>query len=209
MSAHPDKKMSEKSLDNELVKLASKGDMRAFEMLVNRYQQRLANVVAKFIRDRDEIQDVTQEVFIKIFRALANFRGESSFYTWAYRIAVNTAKNHLVAQSRRIQNSDAEPSDPEIQSQSSEASNIETPDRVYARSELEQAVSNAIRSLPEDLRTAIVLREMDGLSYEEIAQEMSCPIGTVRSRIFRARDAIDQALKPLLKKQSLRNAYVR
>ena len=202
-------KMSEKTLDAELVAQAKKGGMQAFELLVNRYQQRVANVIAKFIKDRDEIQDVAQEVFIKVFRALPKFRGDSSFYTWIYRIAVNTSKNHLVSKSRRIQNTQLEFEEAESFTNNEDQRNLDTPDAVYARGELEKTMAKAIDSLPEELKSAIVLREVDGLSYEEIAARMDCPIGTVRSRIFRARDAIDQALRPLLEIDSMRKQNVR
>lgn len=202
-------KMSEKTLDAELVNQAKQGKMEAFELLVNRYQQKVANVISKFVKDRHEIQDVAQEVFIKVFRALPNFRGDSSFYTWIYRIAVNTSKNHLVSKSRRIQNTQVEFEEAENFSSNEDQRNLDTPDAVYARGELEQTMSKAIATLPEDLKTAIVLREVDGLSYEEIAEQMDCPIGTVRSRIFRARDAIDQAMRPLLQDESMRKQNVR
>lgn len=202
-------KMSEKSLDAELVDQAKQGHMPAFEMLVNRYQQRVANVIAKLVKDRSEIEDIAQEVFIKVYRALPRFRGDSSFYTWVYRIAINTAKNYLVAKSRRIQNTQVEYEEAESFSVNEEHRNLDTPDAVYARGELEQVMSKAINQLPDDLKTAIVLREVDGLSYEDIAEEMDCPIGTVRSRIFRARDAIDQALKPLLDRDNSSNEHVR
>ena len=202
-------KMSEQHLDTELVSQAQQGKMQAFELLVNRYQQRVANVISKFVKDRHEIQDVAQEVFIKVFRALPNFRGDSSFYTWIYRIAVNTSKNHLVARSRRIQNTQVEFEDAESFNTNEDHRNLDTPDAVYARGELEQTMSKAISVLPEDLKTAIILREVDGLSYDEIAEKMDCPIGTVRSRIFRARDAIDQALRPLLQDESKRKQNVR
>ncbi|MCB1583361.1 MAG: RNA polymerase sigma factor RpoE [Marinicella sp.] len=201
--------MSEKTLDAELVNQAKQGKMKAFELLVNRYQQKVANVIAKFVKDRHEIQDVAQEVFIKVYRALPNFRGESSFYTWIYRIAVNTSKNHLVSKSRRIQNAPVEFEEAENFSSNEDHRNLDTPDAVYARGELEQTMSKAISTLPEDLKTAIVLREVDGMSYEEIAEKMDCPIGTVRSRIFRARDAIDQAMRPLLQDESMRKQNVR
>ncbi len=201
--------MSEKSIDLALVKQAQKGDMKAFELLVQRYQQKVGGVVSKLIKDYHEIQDLTQDVFIKVYKALPNFRGESAFYTWIYRIAINTAKNHLVAKGRRIQNSDVEPIDAENFSSSLEYQNFDTPDAEYARQEVEKVVHDSIADLPEDLRKAIVLREVDGLSYEEIAKEMDYPIGTVRSRIFRARDAIDNALKPLLQKDQKRASYVR
>ncbi len=204
MNSKNQDKMSEKTLDAELVEQAKQGKMAAFELLVNRYQQKVANVIAKFIKDRHEIQDVAQEVFIKVFRALPNFRGDSSFYTWIYRIAVNTSKNHLVAKSRRIQNTQVEFEDAESFLSNEDFRNLDTPDAVYSRGELEKTMSKAIAQLPEDLKKAIILREVDGLSYDEIAAEMDCPIGTVRSRIFRARDAIDQALRPLLADESLR-----
>jgi len=202
-------KMSEKTLDTELVAQAQQGKMQAFELLVNRYQQRVANVISKFVKDRHEIQDVAQEVFIKVFRALPNFRGDSSFYTWIYRIAVNTSKNYLVARSRRIQNTQLEFEEAESFTVNEDHRNLDTPDAVYARGELEKTMSKAIAMLPDDLKEAIVLREVDGLSYDEIAEKMDCPIGTVRSRIFRARDAIDQALKPLLQDESMRKQNVR
>ncbi|WP_269799122.1 RNA polymerase sigma factor RpoE [Marinicella sediminis] len=202
-------KMSEKTLDAELVEQAKKGGMQAFELLVNRYQQRVANVIAKFIRDRDEIQDVAQEVFIKVFRALPKFRGDSSFYTWIYRIAVNTSKNHLVSKSRRIQNTQLEFEEAESFANNEDQRNLDTPDAVYARGELEKTMAKAIDALPGELKSAIIMREVDGLSYEAIAAQMDCPIGTVRSRIFRARDAIDQALRPLLENESMRKQNVR
>lgn len=209
MKSQDQDKMSEKNLDAELVEQAKQGKMAAFELLVNRYQQRVANVISKFVKDRHEIQDVAQEVFIKVFRALPNFRGDSSFYTWIYRIAVNTSKNHLVSKSRRIQNTQVEFEDAESFGSNEDYRNLDTPDAVYSRGELEQAMSKAIAQLPEDLKTAIVLREIDGMSYDEIALEMDCPIGTVRSRIFRARDAIDQALRPLLEDEHMRKQHVR
>lgn len=209
MKLTEEEKMSEKTLDAELVAQAKEGKMQAFELLVNRYQQRVANVISKFVKDRHEIQDVAQEVFIKVFRALPNFRGDSSFYTWIYRIAVNTSKNHLVSRSRRIQNTQVEFEEAESFNTNEDQRNLDTPDAVYARGELEQTMSKAISMLPEDLKAAIILREVDGLSYDEIAEKMDCPIGTVRSRIFRARDAIDQALRPLLQDESARKQNVR
>ncbi len=201
--------MSETNLDAALVADAKKGEVKAFELLVNRYQQKVANVIAKFVKDHHEIQDIAQEVFIKVFRALPNFRGDSSFYTWIYRIAVNTAKNHLVAKGRRIQGVAADFDEAEHFAAHEDYRNLDTPDAVYARNELEAAMSKAIATLPEDLKTAIILREIDGLSYEEIAEKMGCPIGTVRSRIFRARDAVDQALQPLNITEGTRNTHVR
>lgn len=204
-----DKDMSEKAIDLALVKQAQNGDIKAFELLVQRYQQKVGGVISKLIKDYHEIQDITQDVFIKVYKALPNFRGDSAFYTWIYRIAINTAKNHLVSRGRRIQNSDIEPSDAEHYSGGFEKQNFDTPDAEYERQEIEKVVHDSISELPEDLKRAIVLREVDGLSYEEIAEEMDCPIGTVRSRIFRARDAVDNALKPLLQQEQKRENYVR
>jgi len=201
--------MSEKAIDLELVKQAQKGDIKAFELLVQRYQQKVGGVVSKLIKDYHEIQDITQDVFIKVYKALPKFRGDSAFYTWIYRIAINTAKNHLVAKGRRIQNSDIEPADAEHFPSSFEHQNFDTPDAEYERQEIEKVVHDSIADLPDDLKQAIILREVDGLSYEEIAKEMDCPIGTVRSRIFRARDAVDSALKPLLQNEQKRANYVR
>ena len=201
--------MSEKAIDLELVKQAQAGDVKAFELLVQRYQQKVAGVISKLIKDSHEIQDVAQEVFIKVYKALPKFRGDSAFYTWIYRIAINTAKNHLVARGRRIQNSNIEPIEAESYSGGFERQNFDTPDAEYERQEVEQVVHKAVSELPEDLKAAIVYREVDGLSYEEIAEKMDCPIGTVRSRIFRARDAIDAALKPVLANEQLRTNYVR
>jgi len=204
-----DKNMSEKAIDLELVKQAQKGDLKAFELLVQRYQQKVGGVISKLIKDYHEIQDITQEVFIKVYKALPKFRGDSAFYTWIYRIAINTAKNHLVAKGRRIQNSDIEPSEAESYSGGYEQQNFDTPDAEFERQEIEKVVHDSINELPEDLKKAIILREVEGLSYEEIAEQMNCPIGTVRSRIFRARDAVDTALKPLLKEEYKRTNYVR
>ncbi len=211
MNKKQDKKieMSEKAVDLALVKQAQKGDMKAFEMLVQRYQQKVGGAISKLIKDYHEIQDITQDVFVKVYKALPNFRGDSAFYTWIYRIAINTAKNHLVAKGRRIQNSDIEPTEAENYSGGFENQDFDTPDAHYERQEVEQVVYDSIAQLPEDLKQAIVLRELEGLSYEEIAEKMNCPIGTVRSRIFRARDAVDNALKPLRKKEYKRTNYVR
>lgn len=201
--------MSDKAIDLELVKQAQKGDIKAFELLVQRYQQKVGGVISKLIKDYHEIQDVTQDVFVKVYKALPKFRGDAAFYTWIYRIAINTAKNYLVAKGRRIQNSDIEPIEAENYSGGFENQNFDTPDAEYERQEIEKVVYQAIDELPADLKKAIILREIDGLSYEDIAEKMDCPIGTVRSRIFRARDAVDNALKPLLKKEYKRVNYVR
>ena len=190
--------MSERQVDRELVERARAGDKRAFDLLVLKYQQKVANLVARYIRDQSETQDVTQEVFIKAYRALKNFRGESAFYTWIYRIAINTAKNFLVAQARRPPGSDVDAETAEQLDVGTRLKEYATPESLALTDEIAATVKLALDGLPEDLRIAITLRELEGMSYEEIAEAMSCPIGTVRSRIFRAREAIEKRLKPLL-----------
>ena len=190
--------MGAEPADIELVERAQKGDKRAFDLLVVKYQRRVAGVVSRYIRDPVEALDVVQEAFIKAYRALPQFRGDSAFYTWLYRIAINTAKNFLVSQSRRPPDADVD-ADVAAQLDAGELlKDRETPEAHLMEQELEAAVWQAIEELPDDLRTAITLREIEGMSYEEIAVAMDCPIGTVRSRIFRAREAIDTRLKPLL-----------
>ena len=189
---------TEKNVDQALVERVQKGDSKAFDLLVLKYQNRISKLIARFVRNQADVQDVAQEAFIKAYRALPNFRGESAFYTWLYRIAINTAKNFLVSQSRRPPGSDV---DAEIAEQLDSGERLKeraTPMQHLITEEIEKAVWDSINSLPEELRTAITLREIDGMSYEEIAQAMDCPVGTVRSRIFRAREAIDANLKPLL-----------
>ena len=181
-----------------LVKRVQKGDKRAFDLLVMKYQHKILGLVSRYIKDRAEIEDVTQEAFIKAYRALPRFRGDSAFYTWLYRIAINTAKNYLVAQSRRPPGSDIDVADAEYLSSGAGLQDIETPENNLFRDELKATVERAISTLPEDLKTAVTLREYDGLSYEEIADIMDCPVGTVRSRIFRAREAIDKQVEPLM-----------
>lgn len=190
--------MSEQESDQELVRRVQKGDKRAFDLLVLKYQHKIIKLISRYIRDTDEVQDVAQEAFIKAYRALANFRGESAFYTWLYRIAINTAKNYLVAQGRRPPGSDIELEDALIMEGESALKNNETPEGLALTEEIQQVILKTIEELPEELRTAITLRELEGLSYEEIAEAMSCPVGTVRSRIFRAREAIDTKLRPLI-----------
>ena len=185
-------------LDLELVKRVQRGDGAAFDLLVRKYQHRIAALIGRYIADWSEVQDVAQETFIRAFRAIGNFRGDAQFYTWLHRIAVNTAKNHLVAGNRRPPSADIDVEDAEQFDAGIRLRDTDTPERELMRQELERAVMRAVEALPEELRLAITLREMDGLSYEEIAQRMDCPIGTVRSRIFRAREAIDQEMKPLL-----------
>jgi RNA polymerase sigma-70 factor (ECF subfamily) len=177
--------------DQQLVARVKKGDSRAFDLLVLKYQHKIFGLISRYVRDSDEVQDVAQEAFIKAYRALPNFRGDSAFYTWLYRIAINTAKNHLVAKSRRPPGSDVEFEDAEYLESGSGLREIENPENALFGGELKAVVDRAITALPEDLRTAITLREFDGLSYEDIADIMDCPVGTVRSRIFRAREAID------------------
>ena len=190
--------MGEHNIDRELVERVQKGDKEAFDVLVLKYQHKIVRQVSRFVRDLSEAQDVAQEVFLKAYRALPNFRGESAFYTWLYRIADNTAKNYLVAQKRRPPGSDIDLDDAEQYGAELALRENATPEHLLLRDEIEKTVFGAIEELPEELRTAITLRELEGLSYEEIAQAMGCPVGTVRSRIFRAREAIDGKLKPLL-----------
>jgi len=191
-------RMGEKQIDQELVARVQAGDKKAFDLLVLKYQQKIANLVSRYIRDHSETLDVTQEAFIKAYRALPNFRGESAFYTWLYRIAINTAKNYLVAQGRRPPAGDVDAEMAEQLDVGVRLKEYATPENRLLEAEIANTVHQAIDELPEDLRTAITLRELEGLSYEEIASAMSCPVGTVRSRIFRAREAIDIRLRPLL-----------
>ena len=184
--------------DQQLVERVQQGDKRAFDLLVLKYQHRILALVTRFVHDSHEAQDVAQEAFIKAYRALANFRGDSAFYTWLYRIAINTAKNYLVARGRRPPDSDIAAEDAEYYDGASSLKNIQSPERELLRDEIEQMVNRTLHLLPKDLRMALTLREFEGLSYEDIATVMECPVGTVRSRIFRAREAIDKALKPLL-----------
>ena len=184
--------------DQQLVERVQRGDKRAFDLLVLKYQHKILGLIVRFVRDPHEAQDVAQEAFIKAYRALANFRGDSQFYTWLYRIAINTAKNYLVSRGRRPPESDVSAEDAEFMDGDHGLKDIESPERLMLRDEIEVTVHRAIAALPEDLRTALTLREFEGLSYEDIAAGMQCPVGTVRSRIFRAREAVDKALQPLL-----------
>ncbi len=190
--------MGNKTSDQLLVKRVQQGDKSAFDVLVLKYQHKIVKLVMRYVRDPNEALDVAQEAFLKAYRALPAFRGESAFYTWLYRIAINTSKNYLVAGSRRPLEYDLDPQDPEQYNTHARLKEIDTPEGLMLSAEIQDTVNKAIEQLPEDLRTAIILREMDGMSYEEIAQTMECPVGTVRSRIFRAREAIDKRLKPLL-----------
>jgi len=184
--------------DQQLVARVQKGDSRAFDLLVLKYQHRIFGLISRYVHDADEVQYVAQEAFIKASRALPKFRGDSAFYTWLYRIAINTAKNYLVSRSRRPPGSDVEIEDAEYYASGGALHEIETPESALFGAELKQVVERAIKNLPEDLRTAVTLREFDGLSYEDIADIMDCPVGTVRSRIFRAREAIDGQVREQL-----------
>ena len=190
--------MGPQELDNDLVKRVQQGEKAAFDLLVLKYQQKVVNLVSRFISDHAECQDVAQEAFIKAYRALGSFRGDSQFYTWLYRIAANTAKNHLASRSRKTPAYSVDVDDAEHFSGESGLKDYTNPENMLLTDEIKQTVFAAIEKLPDDLKSAITLREIEGLSYEDIAEVMDCPIGTVRSRIFRARDAIDKELRPLL-----------
>ena len=190
--------MSDREVDRELVRRVQNGEKEAFDVLVLKYQHKLLKLISRYIRDSSEALDVAQEAFIKAYRAIPNFRNESAFYTWLYRIAINTAKNHVVSLSRRPPGSDVDFSDAELSSAQPDLKDYATPERLLLREEIQNTVADAIAELPEDLKIAITLRELEGLSYEEISQTMECPIGTVRSRIFRAREVINSHLQTLL-----------
>jgi len=187
-----------KDTDQQLVDRVFKGDKHAFDLLVLRYQHRILGLIGRFIRDPVEVEDVTQEAFIKAYRALPKFRGDSAFYTWLYRIAINTAKNYMVARGRRPPSTDVDVEDAEFMEGNAALTDIETPEAAQEKEDLQRVINEAIDELPEDLRTAFTLREFSGLSYEEITDIMGCPVGTVRSRIFRAREALDKKIRPLL-----------
>ncbi len=190
--------MSAAETDKQLVARVQKGDSRAFDVLVLKYQHKIFGLISRYVHDADEVQDVAQEAFIKAFRALPKFRGESAFYTWLYRIAINTAKNHLVSRSRRPPGTDVDVDVAEYYEGGGALRDIENPENALFGAELKSVVEQAIGGLPDDLRTAVTLREFDGLSYEDIADIMDCPVGTVRSRIFRAREAIDSRVREQL-----------
>lgn len=194
--------MGESESDRALVERVQKGDRAAFDLLVRKYQHKIVSLISRYIHDWSECQDVAQEAFVRAYRAIGSFRGDAQFYTWIYKIAVNTAKNWLVSQGRRPPTDDIAVEDAIQFDGASRLHESATPERELLRQEIERTVFSAVQDLPEELRTAITLREVDGLSYEEIAQKMGCPIGTVRSRIFRAREAIDAELRPLLEVRS-------
>jgi len=191
--------MSNESTDKELVKRVQKGDKGAFDLLVLKYEQKIVNLVMRYVRDPELALDISQEAFIKAYRALPRFRGDSAFYTWLYRISVNTAKNYLAAQRRRPMDIELDMQDPDQYGLHAKLKETDTPEGLTISQELQEVLERAIEALPDDLRTAIILRELDGMSYEEIAQTMDCPVGTVRSRIFRARDAIGKKVGNLVR----------
>ena len=191
--------MSNESTDSELVKRVQKGDKGAFDLLVLKYEHKIVNLVMRYVRDPETALDISQEAFIKAYRALPRFRGDSAFYTWLYRIAVNTAKNYLASQRRKPMDIELDLQDPEQYGLHAKLKETDTPEAITLGHELQEVLERAIHALPEDLRTAIILRELDGMSYEEIAETMDCPVGTVRSRIFRARDAIGKKIGTLIR----------
>lgn len=189
--------MSEQAADLQLVERVKRGDKRAFDALVLKYERKVVKLVSRYVHDSSEAQDVAQEAFLKAYRALPNFRGDSAFYTWLYRISINTAKNYLVSQGRRPPSADVELSDAENYDSADELRDYASPEEHLLKDEVERTVLEALDALPDDLRTAITLREIEGMSYEDIAEAMACPVGTVRSRIFRAREAINTRLSQL------------
>ncbi|RRJ85501.1 RNA polymerase sigma factor RpoE [Aestuariirhabdus litorea] len=191
--------MQQQDEDQQLVARVQQGDKRAFDLLVIKYQHKILGLVSRYVFDHQEVQDVTQEAFIKAYRALGKFRGESAFYTWLYRIAINTAKNYLVSRGRRPPDTDVDAEDAEYVEGRNPLRELDNPESRLLTDEIEATINRAITNLPEDLKTALTLREFEGLSYEEIADVMQCPVGTVRSRIFRARESVDREIEPLLR----------
>lgn len=191
-------KRTSEHLDEDLVARVQQGDKKAYDLLVIKYQHKIVQLVNRYLKDPSEAQDVAQEAFIKAYRAIGSFRGDSTFYTWLYRIAINTAKNYLVSRNRRSSQFEVDIQDAEATENAPQLQGIDTPERLLMNDEIAKAIRSAIDNLPDEMRTAIMLREFEGMSYEEIAEAMDCPVGTVRSRIFRAREAIDNKLNPLL-----------
>ena len=191
-------KRTSEHLDEELVARVQQGDKKAYDLLVIKYQHKIVQLVNRYLKDPSEAQDVAQEAFIKAYRAIGSFRGDSTFYTWLYRIAINTAKNYLVSRNRRSSQFEVDIQDAEATENAPQLQGIDTPERLLMNDEIAKTIRSAIDNLPDEMRTAIMLREFEGMSYEEIAEAMDCPVGTVRSRIFRAREAIDNKLNPLL-----------
>lgn len=189
--------MTAAETDQQLVERVQQGDARAFDLLVLKYQHKIVALVSRYVKDQHEVFDVSQEAFIKAYRALPRFRGDSAFYTWLYRIAINTAKNYLVSRARRPPGTDVEVDNGDYQEGSPQLTEIETPESNIARDQLEKTINSALDALPEELKVAVTLREFDGLSYEDIAEIMQCPVGTVRSRIFRARESIEKQIKAM------------
>lgn len=191
-------RMSEQNVDQQLIERVQRGDKNAYNLLVTKYQHKVSNLVTRYVKNQSDVPDIVQEAFIKAYRALPNFRGDSAFYTWLYRIAVNCAKNHMVASGRKPPGSDVEIDDAEFYDGGDALRENASPEKQLLTSEIKKVIFSTIEQLPEDLKTAINLRELEGLSYEEIAVIMECPVGTVRSRIFRAREAIDKKIRPLI-----------
>lgn len=192
--------INDQQSDQTLVERVQQGDKNAFNLLVQKYQSKVLSLISRYVRNQADVADVAQEAFIKAYRALPNFRGDSAFYTWLYRIAVNTAKNYLVSQGRRAPANDVDVEDAEYYDGSDALKEFASPERLVLSEEIKKTVFDTLETLPEELKMAISLRELDGMSYEEIANVMDCPVGTVRSRIFRAREAIDKKLQPLLER---------
>lgn len=188
------------SIDQQLIERIQRGDKNAFNLLVRKYQHKVVSLVSRYVSNPGDVPDVAQEAFIKAYRAIPDFRGESAFYTWLYRIAVNTAKNYIVAQGRRPPDMDVDSQDAETYEGAESLHEVANPENLMLSAEIRREVASTLESLPEDLRTAITLREIEGMSYDEIAEIMDCPVGTVRSRIFRAREAIDKRIQPLLQR---------
>ncbi|RLV57919.1 RNA polymerase sigma factor RpoE [Parashewanella curva] len=192
--------MSGQNSDQIIIERVQRGDKQAYNLLVQKYQSKVINLISRYVRNQADVADVAQEAFIKAYRALANFRGDSAFYTWLYRIAVNTAKNHLVSQGRKAPANDIDAGEAEFYDGSDALKEFASPERLMLSGEIKKVIFDTLETLPEELRMALTLRELEGMSYEDISNIMECPVGTVRSRIFRAREAVDKMLQPLLER---------